>query len=356
MINCKNSAKLILGTLCAMALAIPTLSSCEHKDLCFDHDVHAPKYDFRVVATYEQEWEINNSDNKVWNSEEEWPDRFGMTYNELRPEVPKGLRMHVFSESGVSDMINMPALGDVVGLRPGNHQLLFYNNDTEYILFDDMYSYASAKATTRTRTRSTYMGNPFKGNASRSEPTVNMPDMLYGNYNEKYTSQRTTEEVVMPVTMHPLVFKYLVRYEFSKGLEYVGLVRGALSGMAAAVYMHNGQTSKEAATLLYDCTLEPWGAQAIVRTFGVPDWPNALYQPTRGQRSYALNLEVRLKNGLIKNFDFDVTDQIEKQPQGGVIIVKGLEISDKDGWQGGSGFDVKIDGWGEFKDIVIPLK
>ena len=104
MINCKNSAKLILGTLCAMALAIPTLSSCEHKDLCFDHDVHAPKYDFRVVATYEQEWEINNSDNKVWNGEEEWPDRFGMTYNELRPEVPKGLRMHVFSESGVSDM------------------------------------------------------------------------------------------------------------------------------------------------------------------------------------------------------------------------------------------------------------
>ena len=51
MINCKNSAKLILGTLCAMALAIPTLSSCEHKDLCFDHDVHAPKFDFRVTAS-----------------------------------------------------------------------------------------------------------------------------------------------------------------------------------------------------------------------------------------------------------------------------------------------------------------
>lgn len=51
-----------------------------------------------------------------------------------------------------------------------------------------------------------------------------------------------------------------------------------------------------------------------------------------------------------------MTDQIEKQPQGGVIIVKGLEISDEDGWQGGSGFDVKIDGWGEFEDIVIPLK
>lgn len=355
MINCKKSARLMIGTLCAMALAMPTLTSCEHKDLCFDHDVHSPKYDFRVMATYQQEWELNLNE-KVWGSEAEWPEKYGMTYDGLRPAVPAGLRMHVFSESGVNDMINMPAEGGVVGLQPGDHQLLFYNNDTEYILFDDMYSYASAKATTRTRTRSTYMGNPFKNNDAKGEPTVTMPDMLYGNFNEKYTSERTTEMPVMNVTMHPMVFKYLVRYEFSKGLKYVSLVRGALSGMAASVYMNNGHTTTDAATLLYDCTLEPWGAQAIVTSFGVPDWPNSLYQPTRGPRSYALNLEVRLKNGLIKSFDFDVTKQIEVQPQGGVIVVKGLEISDEDGKQGGSGFDVSVDGWGDYEDIVIPLK
>lgn len=200
------------------------------------------------------------------------------------------------------------------------------------------------------------MGNPFKANNAKGEPTVTMPDMLYGNYNEKYTSERTNETPEMKVTMHPMVFKYLVRYEFSKGLEYVGLVRGALSGMASAVYMHSGRTSSEAATLLYDCSLTPWGAQAIVTSFGVPDWPNALYQPTRGQRSYALNLEVRLKNGKIKNFDFDVTKQVEAQPQGGVIVVKGLEITDEEGKEGSSGFDVKVEGWGEFNDIIIPLK
>lgn len=200
------------------------------------------------------------------------------------------------------------------------------------------------------------MGNPFKNNDAKGEPTVTMPDMLYGNYNAKYTSERTTEMPVMNVTMHPMVFKYLVRYEFSKGLKYVSLVRGALSGMAASVYMNNGHTTTDAATLLYDCTLEPWGAQAIVTSFGVPDWPNSLYQPTRGPRSYALNLEVRLKNGLIKSFDFDVTKQIEAQPQGGVIVVKGLEISDEEGKKGGSGFDVSVEGWGDYEDIVIPLK
>ena len=101
MINCKKSAKLILGTLCAMALAMPTLTSCEHKDLCFDHDVHAPKFDFRVTATYQQEWELNENQ-KVWASEAEWPEKYGMAYDDLRPKVPAGLRMHVFSETAKS--------------------------------------------------------------------------------------------------------------------------------------------------------------------------------------------------------------------------------------------------------------
>ena len=33
-------------------VAMTALSSCEHKDLCFDHDSHSPKYKFRVEATY----------------------------------------------------------------------------------------------------------------------------------------------------------------------------------------------------------------------------------------------------------------------------------------------------------------
>ena len=160
----------------------------------------------------------------------------------------------------------------------------------------------------------------------------------------------------MEVTMHPLVFKYLVRYEFSKGLEYVKLTRGALSGMAASVYLNSGYTSKETATLLYDCTMEPWGAQVIITSFGVPDYPNGFYSQTRAPHSNALNLEVRLKNGIIKNFNFDVTEQINNQPQGGVIVVSGIEISDEDGKQGSSGFDVGVEGWGEFEDVVIPLK
>ncbi len=213
-----------------------------------------------------------------------------------------------------------------------------------YIVFDDLNSYVSARATTRTRTRSTYLGNSYMD--SQNENTVNPPDMLYGNYMESYVAKRTQKPDVLPVTMHPLVFTYLIRYEFGNGLKYVALARGALAGMAESVYLNSGHTSEEEATVLFDCTLEDFGPQALVHSFGVPDFPNEHY--TRAE-----NLEVRLKNGKMKSFDFDVTEQVKAQPQCGIIVIKDIEIPDEEGMEGGSGFDV--DDRGEYEDIELPL-
>jgi len=275
-----------------------------------------------------------------------------MEYHELCPDAPDGLRVQVYNEDGTNNILNVAPEGDIVRMRPGEHSLLLYNNDTEYIVFDDMNSFASAKATTRTRTRASYAGNPYMENTV--ENTVNAPDMLYGNYMENYTAERKIEADELPVTMHPLVFTYLVRYEFSHGLEYVALARGALAGMAGAVWLNSGRTSEEAATILYDCSVEDFGTQACVQSFGIPDYPNEHYT-TRTERRYGLNLEVRLKNGKVKSFDFDVTDQVAVQPQGGVIVVSGIEISDEEGTEGGSGFDVTVKDWGEYEDIELPL-
>ena len=118
--------------------------------------------------------------------------------------------------------------------------------------------------------------------------------MLYGHYIESYTAERKTEPDELSVTMHPLVFTYLVRYEFSHGLKYVALARGALAGMAGAVWLNSGRTAEEAATVLYDCTVED-------------------------------------------------------------IVVSGIEIPDEEGMEGGSGFDVDIEDWGEYEDIELPL-
>lgn len=338
-----------LSKILASAVMLTTLASCQHKELCYDHDPHALKYHVNVQATYEQEWQYTYGTAIDW--EAAWPEYFPMTYDDLRPDIPAGLRVMAFDENNTQKMTNFPAEGGNLLLGEGNFSLLFYNNDTEYIVFDNMASYATARATTRSRSRNTYLGNSYS--KAENENTVNAPDMLYGNYRDSFRPEKVVVAPDMPITMHPLVFTYVVKYEFEHGLKYVSLARGALAGMAESVFLNSGQTSEAIATILYDCTLEDYGAQAIVNSFGIPDYPNSNY--SRSENVYALNLEVRLKNGKIKNFDFDVTDQVAKQPHGGVIVVSGIHISDEEGLEGSSGFQVNVNDWGEYEDIIIPL-
>lgn len=332
-----------------LAPAALILASCDHKDLCFDHDEHALKCLVRIHAQYEQDWQYTYGDATDWQAA--WPQQFGMGYDALRPALPGGLRMVAYSADGTIDSDNLPATGGEVYFKDGRHSLLFYNNDTEYIVFDGLASYATARATTRSRSRASYLGNTLID--SRADNTVNPPDALFGHYLERYTPDKGAGAQDLYITMRPLVFSYLVRYEFSHGLKYVALARGALAGMASSVYLNSGQTSAEDATILYDCTIEGYGAQAVVRSFGIPDFPNGNY--SRDTRRYGLNLEVRLKNGKTMNFDFDVTAQVAAQPHGGVIIAKDIKIPDDIGQQGGSGFDVDVSGWGDYEDIDLPL-
>ncbi len=345
----KRNLLYIIGIVLATLLA-----SCEHKELCYDHNQHVAKSHVRIKASWELQWQYGFENQTNWSEYTTWLEDFGMKYEDLLPVLPTGLRMHSYHENGNSSISNLDVNGETTYLQPGKHSLLFYNNDTEYIVFDEMHSFASAKATTRTRNRTTYLGNSYM-ETQGEEYTVNPPDMLYGNYLEDYVVRQTVEPEVLEVTLHPLVFTYLIRYEFASGQEYASVARGALAGMARSVYLHSGHTSEEEATLLFDCEVWEFGMQAIVRSFGIPDFPNENYGSSRAMPVYALNLEVRLKNGKLLSFDFDVTDQVKAQPQGGIIVVKDIVIPEEDGKEGSSGFDVEVEGWGDYEDVELPL-
>ena len=51
----------------------------------------------------------------------------------------------------------------------------------------------------------------------------------------------------------------------------------------------------------------------------------------------------------------DVTDQVQAQPHGGVIVVKDIVIEAYQGMQSSGGFDVNVSDWGEYEDISLPL-
>lgn len=338
-----------------IAAVVILLSGCDHKELCRDHWKHAPRTDLFVRAAYQQEWQIPLDGGTDWK--QQWPDSFGIAYDSLTPPYPEGLRVQAYNDNEPTNppviTFNESPEGGVIELLRGENELLFYNNGTEYIVFDSLNTFASAKATTRTRTRVSYQGNMFVDHpVGTKELTVGMPDMLYGNFCESYVAVPRTTPDTMDVTLHPLVFSYLVRFEADSGFQYVALARGALAGMAAGVQLGTGKPSSEVATVLFDCTPHGWGAQAVVRTFGCPGIENPGY--TRAEK-YGLNLEVRLGNGKMLSFDFDVSEQVRRQPYGGVITVGGFYISAEDGKPGSGDMDIVVEDWGEFEDIIIDL-
>ena len=204
------------------------------KELCYDHDMHGFGVRVQLCAEWEQEWERD----------------YGMGWE----------------DSGMLPMTE------------GKKQILLYNDDTRYIVFDNIQVSSMASASTRTRSRSSY---------SKDHPqdrTVNAPDMLYGAWIESYTATLTTEPVPLNVTLRPLVYTYLIRYEFDRGLEHVTLARGALSGMAESVYLQDGHTGEQAATILFDCELKDYGAEVILASFGVPDFPGDHYGKQSGRQ------------------------------------------------------------------------
>ena len=333
--------------ICLMLCAASMLASCTHKDLCYDHRDHAHKYHVNVIADYRYDWEENYG-HTDW--EITWPDHY-IPYDALRPKKPTGLRVVNYDANGQNNIHNVGPDGGVVSLYEGPNDILFYNNDTEYIIFSRADHGATTRATTRTRTRASYKGSQY---ASENEETMTPPDMLYANFYEGVVAEKVFEPTDLPVTLQPLVFTYKVRYEFAEGLKYVAIARGALTGMANSVLMNTGVTSDISSTLLYDCELKDYGVGALVNSFGVPSFSNENY-PTKGESKHGLNLEVMLKNGKTINFDFDVTDQVQAQPHGGVIVVSGIEIKQEDGSQGSGAFDVEVNDWGEYEDIYLPL-
>lgn len=327
-----------------------TLQSCDQKELCFDHWDHSVYVPYRLEVDWELDWEYAYPGGPDWQVN--WPgERFGMTYDALRPVRPKGIRALVYHDENPVDQNNLAASGGDLPLRTGHHRLLFYNNDIEFVLINDISSAASATATTRGRSRSSYFGSPFVRGGSK-EKTVNAPDPLFGHYIEDFTAETATAGETLELTMKPLVFTYLVRVAFDHGLEYVALARGALAGVAETVFLFDGHTGAGTATILYDFEITDDGLEAKVNSFGAPDYPNDKY--SRSQSSpYGLNVEVRLKNGKIFSYDFDISRQMAAQPRGGVIEVGGISISDEDGKEDSGSFDVDVNGWGDFEDVPI---
>ena len=206
------------------------LSTSCRKDLCYDHDEHGLSVKVNLSSDWEQEWERTYA----YDWEKLWEEDWKYDYEDLCPAPADGIRVQVYTSDGQRIESNLPDEGGRVAMPEGTHELLFYNNDTEYIVFDGVAASESATATTRGVTRSSFQ------ELHAGERTVNQPDMLYGAYMKNTRQKKTLAPTELPVTLRPLVYTYMIRYEFESGQQYVALARGALAGMAETVYLNDG--------------------------------------------------------------------------------------------------------------------
>lgn len=333
----------------AVALSVLTLPTACRTELCYDHYPKAS-----LTFTWEQEWERDYGMGLLtdWDA-----GRYGFDYDYLRPETPEWVNLIKYKNNDSdSEYYLSPDGGEVVLKEEGDYSFLLYNGDTEYIVLSDVASLADARASATPRSRASLSYVMERHPGARS---ANPPDVLYSAFREIVPPVSIHETRRLPVKMQPLVYTYVVRYEFDYGLQHVTLARGALGGMAESVYLRDGNTSDESIIILYDCEIKDSGCEAQVKSFGVPGFPDEYYGRAADDaagRPYTLNLEVLLTNGKTMEFNFDVADQLESQPRGGVITVTGIRIEDENNSTPitSGAFDVDLSGWGEV-DVDLPI-
>lgn len=336
----------LIGIAVAAAL-MPLMGSCRH-EICYDH---YPSMD--IGFNWEREWERDYGH----HHQENWDAAYhGQEYHELRPGVPEWINLIRYHSDGHTTEKYLQPSGAQFSVEEGSEcSMLLYNGDTEYIVLSDVASVSDARATATSRSRAS-LGVVMERHPDAR--TTNPPDILYATYIDHVPSIKNHELRQIPAKMQPLVYTYIITYEFEHGIENVAFARGALGGMAESVYLRTGVTSEETSIILFDCDKKTNCCRAIVRSFGVPAFPDAYYgrkSQDENDKAYTLNLEVMLRNGKTLEFNYDISDQMKNQPRGGVIKVTGLRVEDEQN-QSQGGFNVGVDDWGDGgEEIDLPL-
>ncbi len=344
------------------------------KDLCYDHNHTA---NVSLELDYHLDWRTHTDVviDPSWH----------LNYDAIIPLKPSGVRVMTYPHYNAQSMreYNLDPDGERITIPSGHHDVLMYNNDSEYIIIEGQN--LATYATTRQITRGSY------NTRYPDETTVNAPDRLFSAYLpdleiEEQVASKPNEQAkivkYIQATLSPLVFTYVVRCEFDAGLDLVSGARGALSGMAEGVQLVDGSTpNNKGVTLFFDCEKTLYGFEAITGSFGMPGVTFDDIDPVVAQivskntvildanhhnksiqiayeGTHRLNVELKLRNGKQKMYEFDVTDQLRQQPRGGVIVAKGLEVTEEEGKPNegeGGGFDTEVGDWEENVDIIIPL-
>lgn len=374
-----------------VALLLTSLfTGCERKDLylaqrgtlSIDVSVYDIQLDMMWGADWQTKWQY------LWDESLFGP----VGYTE-----PSGVRANVYTINQINQRIkyttrNLPKNGGRVSLTTNStYDMVFYNNDTEYILFATDESNDYYYATTRSNARAPY---------TRSYTHYNQPDQLFGTFlqNLYVTDDPDDYEIVknddgsilyvfdVNASLTPYTYIYLCQVMIlnnkdDKGLRINGAEGLTIGGLAGGVDLFTRTTDSTHIVAITQEDIKPLQEDrdlilpdgtavngdifaARIMTWGLPgiDPLERLRtrNPVLSKDSTGMAIGLKLRNGSVYSIEKDITDQIKQYPAGGVVtvVIDAAEIPDSiigGKPKPGGGFDASVEDWeNEIEsDIII---
>lgn len=301
------------------------LTSCQYKDLCYDHP-HVKWVDVNVVF----DW-----------SHAETADVKGMTV------------LFYSEENPYADPIRYDFAGNSGGkarLGVGTYRAVAYNNDTETILLRNFNPYDQLEAYTRVSSieegsRLTRSGMP-RLQGTEQENVILEPDPFYATVSsEPFTiAEGDTEKTIV---LKPDYRYYTLEIIINNvpNLQYTGQFGGALSGLSASRYVASGECSDVTATESFSATVIGDNSLKMeLRYFG-----HCPHMEGDEHNKHMLAIYAILSDGSKWYYGLDITEKlhdapVDEQTEHVVITIdEGIPVPKP--IVNGSGFQPTVDGW-----------
>ncbi len=298
------------------------LTSCEYKELCYDHGHWA-----EVTVTFD------------W-SKAPTADVKGMTVLFYDVDNP-GSEPVRYDFSGNT--------GGTARLDPGTYRAVAYNNDTETILlrnflpYDDLEAY-TRKSSIEEGTRLTRTGMP-RATGTENEDVILEPDPIYAVAGQTFTLAPNERGASVVLTPDYRYYSISITINNVPNLQYTGQFGGALSGLAASRYLASGLCSDVTASESFSATVvDGTTLQMELHIFGhCPHLSDGVSNP------HLLTIYAILADNSKWYYTLDITDKIhearieEQTEHISITIDEGLPVPKP--IVNGSGFQPTVDGW-----------
>lgn len=311
--------KILHFALCIMNFLI--LSSCDHKDLCYEED-HMSH--LRVAYDWSNAPEASPAGMCVF------------FYSEDRPG-----EYHRFDFKGTD--------GGEVDLPVGRYRIITYNNDTEAVQFSGQGDFDSHKAFTRTGDiLEPLYGNGISSTATSvdNERVVITPDNLWGctatdievtkhgvthTFTSFWRSGEANDSIAADldqvITLAPadLLCHYSFEVRNVKNIQHISKISAAISGMSGSMNISSGELDTERVTLPLPASVNAQGDEVTgaFLTFG---------HHGTGEVAHKMSFFVVMDDGKKYNYkdapNLDVTQQVDTAADRRHvhIIIDGLDL------------------------------